>query len=39
MGNKMALGFQLTQYQNDFGLGINISSAYFANENMAFLLM
>ena len=35
MGNKMALGFQLTQYQNDFGVGLNVSSPYFANEKMA----
>lgn len=34
VGTKTAIGFQLTQVQNDFGLGFNISSPYFANERM-----
>lgn len=35
-GRKMALGFQLTQHQKDFGIGLNFSTPYFANEAIAF---
>lgn len=29
------LGFHLSQYQNDFGLGVNLTSPYFANDHVA----
>jgi len=35
ISNKFALGFQINQYQKDFGLGLNLTSPYFANNNMA----
>jgi hypothetical protein len=35
MSHKFALGFQLGQYQNDFGFGINLTSPYFAKNKIA----
>ncbi len=35
ISNKMSLGFQLNQYQRDFGLGIQATTPYFAQGNMA----
>lgn len=34
----IGFGMQLNQYQNDFGLGLNLSSPSFINERMAFRL-
>lgn len=31
----MGFGFQLNQYQNDFGLGLNITSPYFCYDKLA----
>lgn len=31
----IGLGFHLSQYQNDFGLGVNLTSPYFANDHIA----
>lgn len=36
--NGMGYGFQLNQYQNDFGLGLNFSSPNFFNESMCIRL-
>jgi hypothetical protein len=33
--NKFEMGFQLNQYQNDFGLGLNLTSPYFTHDFMA----
>lgn len=33
--NKVNIGFQLSQYQDDFGAGINVSSPWFAHERIA----
>ena len=38
INNGMGFGFQLNQYQSDFGLGLNVTSSYFANEKLAFRL-
>mgnify|MGYP000448132265 CR=1 FL=1 len=38
VGDKLAIGLQLTQHQNDFGLGLNLSSPYFANKKMTIRL-
>lgn len=32
--NNFSIGMQLSQYQQDFGTGITLSSPWFANENM-----
>ena len=32
----LGFGMQLNQYQNDFGLGLNLSSPSFMNQRMAF---
>ena len=37
-GKGVAFGFQLGQYQKDFGLGVNITSPYFLYENVALRL-
>lgn len=34
--NTLSYGFQLGQYQNDFGLGLNLTSPYFAKNTIAF---
>ncbi|MEQ8624886.1 MAG: hypothetical protein RJQ00_03285 [Vicingaceae bacterium] len=34
----LGFGFQLNQYQNDFGLGVNLSSPNFFNESMCIRL-
>ena len=31
----LGLGFQLSQYQRDFGVGLNFTSPYFAKEKIA----
>lgn len=33
--NGLGVGFQLNEYQKDFGLGVNITSPYFAKKTMA----
>jgi hypothetical protein len=33
-----SIGFQLNEFQNDFGLGLNYTSPYFANELLAIRL-
>jgi hypothetical protein len=38
VSNKLGVGFQLNQFQKDFGLGINITSPYFAGNNVALRL-
>lgn len=38
VSQKFSWGFQLCQYQKDFGFGINLTSPYFANGYMAFRL-
>ncbi|MBL7104991.1 MAG: hypothetical protein ISS18_11745 [Bacteroidales bacterium] len=35
ISNKFGMGFQLNQYQNDFGLGLNMTSPYFAHDKIA----
>ncbi len=35
LGKKMALGFQLGQYQRDFSLGVNITSPHFMYDRLA----
>ncbi len=35
ISNKFGVGFQLAQYQKDFGFGLNISSPYFAKNKLA----
>ena len=34
-GSKMAIGMQLNQFQDDFGIGLNISTPYLLNESLA----
>lgn len=34
-GQKMAFGFQLGQYQEDFGIGLNVTSPYFLQNSVA----
>ena len=34
-GQKMAIGFQLGQYQQDFGIGLNLTSPYFLYNSVA----
>ena len=38
MGDKFGLGFHLGQYQKDFGIGLNLTSPYFANDRIAIRL-
>jgi len=35
LSKNFGFGFQLGQYQKDFGLGINLTSPYFAHEHLA----
>ena len=35
ISNKFGIGFQLAQYQKDFGFGLNITSPYFAKNKFA----
>ncbi|HAD96799.1 MAG TPA: hypothetical protein DCG19_05290 [Cryomorphaceae bacterium] len=35
ISNKLALGFELTQIQRDFGVGMNLASPYFLYDNVA----
>lgn len=34
--NKLQVGFNLSQYQNDFGVGVNIVTPHIVNESLAF---
>ena len=36
LNTKFGIGFQIAQYQQDFGLGINLTSPYFAYNKVAF---
>jgi hypothetical protein len=36
--NKFAIGYCLTQYQNDFGVGMNLTTPYIVKAAMAFRL-
>ncbi len=36
IGSNFSAGFQLNEYGDDFGLGINLTSPFFANERAAF---
>lgn len=36
--NRYNIGIQLNQYQQDFGMGINLTSPYFANQQIAIRL-
>ncbi len=38
ISNDFGIGFQLSQYQRDFGFGINATSPYFANNALAIRL-
>jgi len=38
ISKKLGIGFQINQYQKDFGLGLNLTSPYFANNKIAFRL-
>lgn len=38
IGNGLGIGFQLSQYQNNFGLGINLNSPYFLYEKVGIRL-
>lgn len=33
--NRMGIGVQVVQYQNDFGIGMNVVSPYFVHERIA----
>lgn len=35
LNKKPGMGFQLVQYQNDFGLGLNMTSPYFLHDRLA----
>jgi hypothetical protein len=35
LNKNLGIGGQVGQHQNDFGIGLNITSPYFANEKMA----
>lgn len=35
LNNGLGFGFQLNQYQRDFGAGLNLTTPYFANERVA----
>ena len=35
ISHKFGAGFQINQYQNDFGLGVNLTSPYFVYNRMA----
>ena len=35
ISNEFGMGFQLSQYQNDFGLGLNVTSPYFVHNKIA----
>ncbi len=35
LNKKMSIGGQLGQYQNDFGIGLNVTSPYFSSASMA----
>lgn len=38
VSNRLGLGFQLNQYQEDFGMGLNMTSPYFIHEKVALRL-
>ncbi|MEM9675737.1 MAG: hypothetical protein AAF992_24310, partial [Bacteroidota bacterium] len=33
--NKLGIGFRISQVQNDFGIGLDFISPYFANDKVA----
>ena len=35
-GNHLSIGFSINQFQNDFGLGINVTSPFICNGSLAF---
>jgi len=35
LSNEFGIGFQLDQYQKDFGLGLSLTSPYFAHDKIA----
>lgn len=35
LNNGFGFGFNVNQYQNDFGMGLNVTSPYFANDQVA----
>lgn len=35
ISDEMGLGFQLNQFQEDFGMGVNVTSPYFASNRIA----
>jgi hypothetical protein len=35
ISDKLGMGVQLNQYQDDFGLGLNLTSPYFAHDKIA----
>jgi len=38
ISKKLALGYQIGQYQDDFNVGLNVTTPYFANGRMAIRL-
>jgi len=38
ISTDFSMGFQLNQFQNDFGLGLNFTTPYFANKRVALRL-
>lgn len=36
--NNIAIGYQVNQYQNDFGFGLNLTSPYFSKDRLAIRL-
>lgn len=38
LNNGPSFGFQLNQYQKDFGFGLNMTSPFFANKSIAIRL-
>ena len=38
ISNSMGIGFHLAQYQNDFGVGVNVVSPYFLKNTLAIRL-
>jgi hypothetical protein len=38
ISNKFSAGFHLSQYKDDFGFGLNLTSPYIAKNNLAFRL-
>lgn len=38
ISNNIGIGFHLSQYQNDFGIGVNVASPSFLNNTLAIRL-